>query len=189
MGIFWGASVAAEAYTSYVRKILPAGSFTLLSYCLMPNHFHLEIRQNGNVPISKLISKVCTSYGKYFNKKYGNMGGLFQDAFKAVSINSDSQLLWLSAYTHNNPRVARLVTDLKNYSWSSYLDYTGLRQGTLRDKNFILSQFKNTDEYINFVKEAESKIKVMKDIQGCLLDSSPDGNLPGNPPKDSHLDE
>ena len=49
---------------------LPEGSYSLLSFCLMPNHFHLLIEQIDNISISKLISKLCTSYAKYINKKY-----------------------------------------------------------------------------------------------------------------------
>jgi putative transposase len=136
----------------------------------MPNHFHLEIRQNADIPISKLIAKVCTSYGKYFNKKYEKVGGLFQDAFKAVHIESDSQLLWLSAYIHNNPKVAGLIENLKDYQWSSYPDYAGLRQGTLCDKNFILKQFANVDAYKKFVDDAFEKIKERKDLEHLFLD-------------------
>src|SRR6266576_807249 len=51
----------------YIRKVLPANSFDLVCYCLMPNHFHLLIRQNTELPVSKLIAKICTSYAKYFN--------------------------------------------------------------------------------------------------------------------------
>ena len=41
----------------------------VIAYCLMPNHFHLLIRQNGDVKISKLMQKLCTGYAKYFQKK------------------------------------------------------------------------------------------------------------------------
>ena len=53
---------------------------TVIAYCLMPNHFHLLIRQNGDVKISKLILKLCTGYTKYFQKKYGHTGHLLQAA-------------------------------------------------------------------------------------------------------------
>ena len=159
-----------SAHTPYVRKMLPANSFSLLCYCLMPNHFHFLIKQAGLTPISKLISKVCTSYSKYFNKKYTRAGHVFQDKFKSVLVVDDSQLLWLSAYVHNNPRVAGLVKDLKDYQWSSYLDYVGARQGTLCEKGFIFKQFTNVITYNKFVEDAFKKIKERKDIEHLLLD-------------------
>jgi REP element-mobilizing transposase RayT len=122
----------------YIRQLLPSKSFCLHCYCLMPNHFHFLLEQTSNLPISKLLAKVCTSYSKYFNKKYERVGHTFQDAFKAVLVVSDAQLLWLSAYIHQNPNVGGLVTKLSDYPWSSYLDYAGTRNGTLVDKSFIL---------------------------------------------------
>ncbi len=121
----------------YIRKPLPPGSFNLLAYCLMPNHFHLLIKQLTNLSISKLIARVCTSYSVYFNKKYERVGHVFQDQYKAVLVEHDSYLTWLSAYIHENPKVAGLVSNLEDYTWSSYKDYLGLRQGTLCNKNLF----------------------------------------------------
>jgi putative transposase len=160
----------AESHTPYIRKELPPQSFSLLCYVLMPNHFHLLIRQLGQIPISKLIAKVCTSYSKYFNKKYERLGHLFQDKFKAVRIGSDAQLLWLSAYIHNNPLTAGLVKDLAKYPWSSYPDYVGLRQGTLCDKDFIIKMVESPEAYKKFAAEAGIRIKERKDLEQLLLD-------------------
>jgi putative transposase len=165
-----GLSMVAESHTPYIRKSLPPDSFSLLSYCLMPNHLHLLLKQNLDIPASKLISQLCTGYSKYFNKKYGTVGGLFQDPFKAVRVDNDSYLLWLSAYIHNNPVAGKLVADLDDYPWSSYKDYVGLRQGTLCNTEFILSQFESLGAYKKFVDNALDRILAMKDLENYLLD-------------------
>jgi len=166
-----GASMAAEAHTPYIRKTLPPESFSLLAYTLMPNHFHFVVRQNTDLPISKLVLKICGSYSKFYNKKYERVGSLFQDQFKAVLIDNDSYLLWLSAYIHNNPKTAGLVKDLIDYSWSSYLDYAGLRQGTLCDQSLILGMMQNSREaYKKFADGAFEKIKERKDLEHLFLD-------------------
>ncbi len=154
----------------YMRKQLPAGSFSLLAYVLMPNHFHFIIRQNGNVSLSKLISKLLTGYSKNFNRKNSRVGSVFQDRFKAVNIDSDEYLRWISAYVHNNPKVAGLVADLKDYPWSSYPDYAGLRNGVLCKKDIILESFKDVAEYIEFVESSCEIIKGRKDMDDLLLD-------------------
>lgn len=154
----------------YKRKTLPDGAFTLLCYCLMPNHFHLLIRQNALVNINKLISKVCTSYSKYFNKKYEKVGHVLQDKFKAVLVVSDPQLLWVSAYIHQNPQVAGLVSKLQDFVWSSYPDYAGIRNGSLCDLTMLISMVGGTEQYKKFVGESYEKIKERKDIEHLLLD-------------------
>ena len=117
-------------------KPCPKDSFYILSYCLMPNHYHILVKQNSEVPIGDLINKVATSYVKYFNAKYRRVGNLFQDIFKAKHIDSDSYLTYVTAYIHNNP------ADPFRYTYSSLPDYLGLRAGTLCNTEFILNLFK-----------------------------------------------
>jgi len=151
---------------------LPKESFSIVSYCLMPNHFHFLIRQNNNVSISKLITKVCGSYSKCFNQKYDRVGHLLQDKFKSVLIENNEYLLWLSAYIHQNPKVAGLVNDLVDYKWSSYSEYINKENKLLCDKDIILDQFKNVNEYIDFVDSNYEIIKAGKalDRSDIILD-------------------
>jgi len=110
------------------------------------------MRQETDLSISKIISKVATSYSKYFNQKYDRVGPLFQDRFKAVLVESNEQLLYLSYYVHQNPIKAKLVKNLDLYEYSSYLDYTGKREGTLCKKDSILDQYDfNHERYLKAV--------------------------------------
>lgn len=138
------------------------GSFSVLSYCLMTNHFHLLIEQNTEASITALIQRLTTSYVKYINKKYNRIGNLFQDHFKAKLVDSDSYLKYLSAYIHNNPG-----TPLA-YSYSSLKDYLGLRQDNLCMKNKILETFSSVDEYKKFVLSYSPEQEVM--IKDLLFD-------------------
>jgi len=150
---------------------LSEDSFSLISYCLMPNHFHFLIKQNRETPTSKLILRVCTSFSKYINKKYGRVGHLFQDQFKQVLIEDDSYLLWLSAYIHQNPKIAGLVDRAENYKWSSYPDFLGLERNLIEcDKKIILNQFKENNNYHDFVDSSYEIIKKRKDLERLLLD-------------------
>ena len=126
----------------------------------MDNHYHFLIKQLADIGIDKLLARVCTSYAKYFNKKYGAIGNLFQDRFKAKLVDSDEYVKYLSAYIHNNPEQP------ENYDYSSYKDYLGLRRGTICKKNFILSMFGNSPEqYRKFVNSfTEKEFVTIKDL-------------------------
>jgi len=127
---------------------LPKDSFGILAYCLMPNHFHILIKQNSLIPISQLMTKVCTSYSKFFNHKYRRVGHVFQDIFKAKVVESDEYLVYLSAYIHNNP-----VKQFE-YKYSSIHDYLSTKQSGLCDTKLILGYFKgNRGEYKNCIKQ------------------------------------
>lgn len=167
-----GAHLAQPVRRRYVypRKKLPAGAFTLIAYCLMPNHYHFLVRQNGSAPVSKLILNVFGGYAKCFNKKYDRVGSLFQDQFKAVRVDSDEYLRWVSAYIHANPLVARMVDSLDGYPYSSYPDLAGLREGTLCDASPVLSQFGTVADYASFVSDVSAQTGERKAFTHVLID-------------------
>ncbi|MBI2062562.1 MAG: transposase [Candidatus Yanofskybacteria bacterium] len=107
------------------------------AYVLMPNHFHIlvkEINQNG---LSTFMEKLATGYSMYFNKKYERVGPLFQGRFKAEHVSRDEHLKYLYAYIHLNPvkliepkwketgikNKDRALKFIKQYHYSSYEDY------------------------------------------------------------------
>ena len=75
----------------------------LIAYCLMPNHFHFLIKQKSAGSIDKFMNSLCTRYTMFFNKKHKRVGSLYQDVYKAVLIESDERLLYLTSYIHRNP--------------------------------------------------------------------------------------
>jgi hypothetical protein len=143
------------------------------SWVLMPNHFHIYIF-NPNTPkhclgveinnITKFMLKLCTSYSKYFNKKYSRTGKLFEDKFKSVHVNKENQAKYLFSYIHLNP-IKLIQNDWKEkgiknrnecikfldkYNWSSYKDFTGITRNENRIidlKNFPLNYFPNSKSF------------------------------------------
>jgi putative transposase len=95
-------------------------------YCMMPNHFHILVKEIEEGGISKFMLKLTTAYVMYFNKKYSRTGALFEGAFKAVHITRDQQLKYLYSYIHLNP--AKLIDknwkDKPTKSKTDLLDYT-----------------------------------------------------------------
>ncbi|KKT29336.1 hypothetical protein A3G55_00075 [Candidatus Giovannonibacteria bacterium RIFCSPLOWO2_12_FULL_44_25] len=143
-----------------MSEIIKNRTVELVSYALMPNHFHLtvkEVKENG---ISQYMQRVLTAYPKYFNTKYNKSGHLFQGPYKIVHTEDNKQLLYLSAYIHKNPRELKEWRQKEhNYPWSSYQDYVGEnRWGNLLSQDIILDQFENKSEYYNFVKTNTAKM-------------------------------
>lgn len=141
---------------------LPRRAFTIAAYCLMSNHFHFLIKQNSEVGVDRLISKLCTSYAAYYNRKYEHVGHVFQDTFKAKVIDLDEYIIYLSAYIHNNP------PNIFAYPYSSFLDYIANRGGTICDQTPILSYFNDKKSYKDFVLGYNQKMEAR--ISDLLFD-------------------
>ena len=155
-----------EDYLSYLKKVREYKEkykISVLCYCLMPNHFHLLIKQNSDIPLYKFMHALNTSYSMNFNRKYNKVGHLFQGKHKLKEVDKDEYLLQLSSYIHLNPTKDGLIKKLEEYQWSSYLDYIGLREGTLCDKELVL--FGRSPEEYKKITEEEMKDKLlMKDL-------------------------
>lgn len=136
----------------------------ILSYCLMPNHFHLLVHQLQDGGISKFISQLSNSFTKYFNTKHKRVGPLFQGTFKAKIIENDEYLLQVSKYIHRNPFLLSKSGfppsrwEGKVYPYSSYGYYLSRQQHPFCDCSFILAYFSRVNPKLNyqsFVEESE----------------------------------
>lgn len=156
-------------YLNKIRKYKDLFKIEIINYNLMPSHYHYTVKQLSEIPISKFMHTLHTSYVYYFNKKYKRVGPLFQDRFKQRIISDEKYFLWLSAYINGNAQIHKIVSDVKNWQYSSYLDYIGLRHGTLCNINEIMKNFKNIAEYLEFVqfviKECQNKKDALEDLQ------------------------
>lgn len=142
----------------------------IITYCLMPNHFHLLLKQIKENGITELISKLSNSYTKYYNTKYNRVGPLFQGEFKAVIMESDEQLIHVSRYIHLNPLVSGLVKDLHQYEWSSYQNYIRDGAKSICSKEDILAHFKNPQDYEQFVLDQASYAQEVEFIKHQIID-------------------
>ncbi len=139
------------------------GEIELLAYCLMPNHFHLLIKQNTDRGIAEFMQSLIQRYVMYFNKKYMRVGGLFQSRYKSVLIEDENQFVYITKYIHRNPidiLPAKLGTaGYEVYRYSSYGNYLGLFQQRWVRPEQILSYFSNMKEgstYQSFVENTVS---------------------------------
>ena len=85
-------------------EIIKKRRVEVVAFCIMPNHFHLIVKESDEGGIAAYMQRVLTSYSKYYNTKYEKSGHVFQGPYQVVHIADDPQLLHLSAYIHRNCR-------------------------------------------------------------------------------------
>ncbi|MBI3335908.1 MAG: transposase [Candidatus Portnoybacteria bacterium] len=151
------------------RKLL----VEILIFTLMPNHFHLLLKQKRENGIIRFMQKLGTGYSMYFNQKYERVGGLFQGSFKAVLVNEEAHFAYLPHYIHLNQLSLinyggstsvdwKMAMDfLENYRWSSFPDYIGKKNfPSITSREFLLEIFGGADNYKKETRElVKDKIK------------------------------
>ena len=139
------------------------------AYCLMPNHFHLLIREKQEGGITLFMKKLLTAYSMYFNQKNARTGALFEGRFKSKHVDSDEYLKYLFSYIHLNP-VKIIDPDwkengikdrekakeyLEKYQYSSYHEYMGMTRqesGIVR-MNAFPEYFIKPQDFIGFLDD------------------------------------
>ncbi|MBI2167363.1 MAG: transposase [Candidatus Omnitrophica bacterium] len=91
----------------------------IFHYCLMTNHFHLLVRIARGEDLPPFMHLVQLGYARYFKKKYGFVGHVFQERFRSPRIPEESYYLQCGRYIERNPVSARLVKDPWDYPYSS----------------------------------------------------------------------
>lgn len=140
------------------------------AYCLMPNHFHLLIKELSEGGISLFMQKLMTAYAMHFNRRHKRVGPLFQGRYAISHINSDEYLKYLYSYIHLNP--VKLIdsewktTGLKNltatkqylaeYHYSSLPDY--MTKGEIKREESTILTPNEFPDYFARKKDLESHI-------------------------------
>jgi len=142
---------------------------SVLAYCIMPNHFHLILKQEVDGGISAYMQRLTLSFVHYYNIKNNQKGHLFESGFKSVLIESENQLLHVSRYIHLNPSSAKLVEDPLKYPFSSLQYYVhGGEKIPLFFDDIIKSN--GREHYRNFVYANLEYQQSLQSIKNQLID-------------------
>ncbi len=113
--------------------------FFLYAYCMM-NHVHLLVERR-KAAISRVVHRLLTGYSRYYNKKNGRVGHLFQKRYKAILCQTDQYLAELVRYIHLNPVRAKIVSNPAAFRYSSHRAYLGMDENALLDTEPVLRHF------------------------------------------------
>lgn len=129
----------------------------ILSYCLMPNHFHFLLKEREKGGVSKFMQRLGNGYTKYFDARQEREGRLFTAKYKSVFIQGDEQLIHVSRYIHANPYVSSymnvLMSDLPSYPWSSLQNFLKSGSDLYCQPEEVLGFFNSTSDYWDFVSQ------------------------------------
>lgn len=141
---------------------MPEKLVNFIAYAVNPNHFHFILEQVTEKGIERFMHKLSMGYSKYINAKYKRSGALFQGSFKAIHIDSNEYLLWLSAYINLNYKAHKYRHGVSTKSsWQEYVEENPHTK--LCENNIILEQFKNKKDYERFALEALKSIVERKE--------------------------
>ena len=134
------------------------------AWVLMPNHFHILVKEITEGGTAMFMRKLCTGYSSYFNKRHDRVGPLLQGRYQSQHVSEDTHLKYLFAYIHLNPlkliepawkeresiNITKAEKYISAYEHSSYLSYVD----TSRGENIFLTKTE-FPEYFSDKKDFE----------------------------------
>lgn len=149
------------AYLGLVTGYKKRYGFKLFAYCSLPRQVHLCLEPSGQATISVIMHDITAAYTRYYNKRYGRTGHLFQKRFTAVVVEKRHALLPLTAYVHTAPTRMGVVRDLREHPCSSYASYrmaptstsAGLMDAEIRDVVSLLASAYPGMDYASYVDQ------------------------------------
>lgn len=156
--------------SSYSPKLLQIKENCLikfLTYCIMPDHYHLLIKILQKNSFLQYINNIENSFTRFFNINFKRKGPLWQSSFRSVRIKSNDQLLHVSRYVNINPITSSLVDRPEKWIYSSYKDY--LNDDLL--KNYLTEiSINNSIQYKKFCENRIDYQKKLKLIKRLILE-------------------
>lgn len=134
-----------KTFLYILQEVAKRTPFELASYCLMTNHFHLQLRSIKQ-PISKVMSLINKRYADYYNTKNNLSGHVFEKRYYDKMIPSKQAMLEVSRYIHLNPVDSNMVKRPEQYRWSSYRYYIYRLDYNEQHTDILLSYFSGNDE-------------------------------------------
>jgi REP element-mobilizing transposase RayT len=152
-----------------IKKLAREFDITIIAYCLMSNHYHFLLRQDGEKQISDFMQAVFFKYSLHFNTSHNHSGTIFEGPFQAILVERNEYLLHLCRYIHRNPLEAAIVVKPEQWDYSNYAEFIGARNGTLVDSEFVKINFGSPENYEDYVMKYIPPEKAQKELRHYLF--------------------
>ena len=136
-----------------LRTLCRSLSLKPIAYCLLPNHYHFLIKQEGDHPAGLLPRRIFNSYSKAYNQRYYHNGTLFEGNYKVRWVNDDSYLIHLCRYIHANPVVHGIVDSVDDWPYSDYQQWIQNWIKSSIDRSFITTRFDSPEDYYTSIAD------------------------------------
>ena len=137
----------------------------------MPNHYHLLVRQNSDISISKWLKTVFNGYSQAINKQENRTGTIFEGRAKNKEISNERHLMHLIRYIHFNPVQAKIITKAEEWEFSDYSDWIGIRKSKLFNNHLLMQYFENHENYKKFFNDYKDSQKITNEFRDMFFDA------------------
>jgi len=111
-----------RAFQRVLQETQTRVPLSILSFCLMPNHWHFVVQPRTDREVSDHFRWLAHTHTMrwHAHRHTSGTGHLYQGRFKSFPIEDDDHLYTVLRYVERNPRRANLVEHVSQWRWGSY---------------------------------------------------------------------
>lgn len=163
-------------YEAFMAVMVEAGEripVRLLTYAVMPNHWHFVIWSRKEGDISQHLQWLTGTHAQRWRAAHDSRGAgaVYQGRFRWVPVQHDLHLLRACRYVERNPLRAGLVSRAERWPWSSR---ASADCRTCQHPEVSAWPISKPDDWLEFVNEGEPPLELAS-IRECIARSLPYG--------------
>ena len=164
-----------EAFETVLAEAVLRSQTRLLTYCVMPNHWHLVVWPHEDGELSEFVGWLTLTHTQRWHAHRQDVGSghLYQGRFKSFLIQQDLHLQTVIRYVEANPLRANLVRSAERWRWS------GLWRRTFGDEKArdLLSEWPTDcpDGWLALVN-AQAPDPELRTLRDCTTREQPFGS-------------
>ncbi len=165
-----------QAFERILEEVQEKYPIRILSYCIMPNHWHFLLKPYKAGDLSVFMRSLTLTHTQRWHTHYHRVGygHLYQGRFKSFPVESDEYFLQVAKYVESNALRAKLVTKAQDWQWGSLWRR---EFGSKEEKSIMASwPIPPKKDYLKVINSPLEK-EIIKDIRKSVEKSSPFGSV------------
>ena len=110
-----------HAFEATLAEAVERVQMRVLSYCVMPNHWHLILWPREDGDLSRFMAWLTLTHTQRWHayRRTAGSGHVYQGRFKSFVVDTDEYFMTVCRYVERNPIRAKLVTTAEEWQWAS----------------------------------------------------------------------
>jgi putative transposase len=166
-----------EAFEAILLEAVERAETRLLSYCLMPNHWHLVVWPRKDGELSRFVGWLTLTHTQrwHAHRHSTGTGHVYQGRFKSFPIQEDGHLYTVVRYVERNAVRAKLVRRAEQWSWGSLARW---RRGSSEDRALLAAwPLSRKANWVDYVNEPHTEAELAA-VRRCVQRGCPFGDEP-----------
>jgi len=158
-----------------MEATLKLAPMRILTYCLMPNHWHLLLWPRGDRDLGRFMQRLQSTHVRRWHEHRHStgLGHLYQGSYKSFAVQEDAHFLTVARYVERNAQRANLTPAAIDWRWGGLWR----REHGTPEQRGLLTEWPvaRPSDWIEWVHQPQTAAE-LEQLQQCINNGRPYGH-------------